>query len=154
MSAAPEHHLPTHAEHHDQVREWITQMRMASDFLYGESDTEKLMELADFYRREVRPHFAYEERKLFPAIRELEPDPGLHARLAAFEREHVELLANLDTLIENLETIADGLLPGPQVAMSSQRARLAIDLLLMHAAEEDDLLLPLIERHRGALAGL
>jgi hemerythrin-like domain-containing protein len=154
MSAAYDYSLPVHAEHHDQVREWITQMRIASDFLYGDADAAQVRALAGFYRREVRPHFAYEERKLFPALRELEPDPELHARLDAFEREHLELLAGLDALVENLEAIASGALPGPRLDASSRRARLAIDLLLLHAAEEDDLLLPLIERHRGALAGI
>ncbi len=136
------------------MREWITQMRVAADFLYGEAQPKQLRELADFYRREVRPHFAYEERKLFPALRELEPDPELHARLAVFEREHTALLASLDPLIDNIEAVAGGALPGPQIADSGRRARLVIDLLLLHAAEEDDLLLPLLERHREALAGL
>ncbi len=152
MSAALElPPLPVMAEQHGQVAEWIAHMRAASDFLYGTASPSRLLALADYYHREVRPHFAYEERRLFPALRQLEDDPALHATLERFEDEHVQLLTSLDSLIENLRAVAAGDLNGPMLAQTSRRARLAIDLLLLHAAQEDDVLLPLIEKHAGRL---
>ncbi len=134
-------------EIHDQISEWLAQMRKAAAFLYGEATSAEIAALANFYQREVRPHFAYEEQRLFPALRRLDPAPELHQALAEFEREHVVLIEKLDPLIEDLRAIAKGLLSGPQLVDISRRARLVIDLLLLHAAQEDDVMLPLFERY-------
>ena len=127
-------------------------MRVASSFLYGEANRREIQALASFYQREVRPHFAYEEQCLFPALLRLEPDPELADRLGEFEREHAVLLEKLDPLIEDLRSVAAGELSGPQLVDISRRARLVIDLMLLHAAQEDDLMLPLFERHERVLA--
>ncbi len=150
-AAAVENSLPISIDQHSQVVEWIAQMRTASQFLYGEANRARILELADYYRRQIRPHFTYEEQILFPRVRELEPDPELHARLAEFEREHEELLLRLDILIEDLIAVAQDELNGPDHVLTTRRARLGIDLLLLHAAHEDEVLMPLFEKHREAL---
>ncbi len=138
---------PRLADEHDQIAEWITHMRAASDFLYGDAGPARLRRLAAFYERNVRPHFRYEEEQLFPALRRIDRDPDLHDQLASFEREHAQLLDNLDQLIANLRAIAEGAMGGPEMARTTRQSRLAIDLLLLHAAQEDDVLLPLLERY-------
>jgi len=138
---------PRLADEHDQIAEWITHMRAASDFLYGEAGPSRIRRLAAFYERKVRPHFRYEEEQLFPALRRIDPDPELHDRLANFEREHDRLLEDLDQLISSLRAIAEGSMGGPELVRTSRQSRLTIDLLLLHAAQEDDVLLPLLERY-------
>jgi hypothetical protein len=136
---------------HHAVGEWLTQMHLASDFLLGKRDRARVQQLAHHYRRWVEPHFRYEEQHLFPAIRQATGGGAIIARLAAFEEEHRVLEARVETLLQDLETLMDSELNEVQAAETARRCRLIIDRLLLHAAQEDDLLQPLMEQHREAL---
>jgi hemerythrin-like domain-containing protein len=139
---------------HAAVGEWLTQMRLASDFLLGQRDPELVRRLARHYRCWVRPHFRYEEERLFPAIRQLVGGATIAARLAAFEAEHRVLEARVEALLEELDALASGELNELQEDDTARRCRLIIDRVLLHAAQEDDLLQPLMEQHRAALTRL
>ncbi len=136
---------------HGQINEWLEQMRAAVTFLYGETRHVDVEGLIAYYRGQVVPHFRYEERVLFPAILDVCGTPELERELDAFVAEHRELLPRLRTLVELLSELATGELEEWDADRAVRQARLLIDTLLVHAAREDDLLQPLIERHHSAL---
>lgn len=136
---------------HAAVGEWLTQMRLVSDFLLGRRDRAEVEKVARHYRRWVKPHFRYEEQELFPAIKRVTGGGEIVTRLAAFEAEHRVLEARVETLLEDLEALVSEDLNDVQAAETARRCRLIIDRVLLHAAQEDDLLQPIMEQHHDAL---
>jgi hemerythrin-like domain-containing protein len=138
-------------EQHGQMAEWAAQVRAAAAFVPGQLDLERVARLRRFYQGTVLGHFRFEERVLFPALRSELDDPALAEELAAFAREHEELRLRLAILLDDLETLAQ---PGRSFALEAEvvrRAQLTIERLKEHAAAEDVLLAPLLERHGAAV---
>lgn len=136
---------------HAQVTEWLEQMRAAAGFLYHGEQAHGVERLRIFYRNNVRKHFDYEEQQLFPALRAACPSPELNEALDEYLDEHSRLLPRLDELLLLLDRPSTASPREPAYRETLRRARLVIDHLMVHAANEDDVLLPLLERHRDGL---
>ncbi len=138
-------------EQHGQISEWASQMRASAAFAHGLLTPGRVERLARFYRSKVLNHFRYEERVLFPALLEICGSPTLEERFAAFISDHDELRLRIEILLGDLGCLTS---PGADEALERsivRRAQLTIDRLLEHAAAEDALLMPLMERHGAAV---
>jgi len=96
--------------------------------------------LRAFLADEVLPHARAEERTLYRAARR---DPGASLLVQALISEHRDLASRAATLGE----------PAQPAAIAAQAAAISA-LFASHAAEEDSLLLPALERSGADLAAL
>jgi hemerythrin-like domain-containing protein len=117
----------------------------------GELDAARLAWLRGYYGRGVLAHFEYEERHLFPALLEVCETPLLCERLRELAREHGVLRQLLSRLLDELEALTE---PGCGRAAEEavvEGAQRTVERLLAHAAAEDALIQPLLERHGGII---
>jgi len=96
--------------------------------------------LRAFLADEVLPHARAEERTLYRAARR---DPGASLLVQALNSEHRDLASRAATLGE----------PAQPAAIAAQAAAISA-LFASHAAKEDSLLLPALERSGADLAAL
>jgi len=96
--------------------------------------------LRAFLADEVLPHARAEERTLYRAARR---DPGASLLVQALISEHRDLASRAATLGE----------PAQPAAIAAQAAAISA-LFASHAAKEDSLLLPALERSGAGLAAL
>jgi hemerythrin-like domain-containing protein len=146
-----QHLFRHHDQQHRQISEWASLVRVATLLQPGALARPRVARLRHFYRDTMLAHFAFEERTLFPALLAVCGTAYLEHRLRSFVEEHDELRLRIEVLLADLDSLG-----GPVEAREAEdavvrRGRLTIDRLLEHAAEEDELLLPLLERHRGEL---
>lgn len=105
------------------------------------------VKVSEFFRKEVRQHFAMEEHVLFPVLRRALPADKLPV-LDAIEGEHGPLREKL----AHFEVISQGHNRFPSRVTREELVRAAQDILeplLEHARREDRELFPLVN---GALA--
>jgi iron-sulfur cluster repair protein YtfE (RIC family) len=140
-----------HNHQHEALGDWLKQMQAAADFLQGDEHSVVLEQLMDHYESHVRPHFRFEEQRLFPALRRVVGNTAVDSKLRALEAEHMQLETRLDTMLDDLYAMSTGELDAYERDQAARRIRLVIDRMLLHAAQEDDILGPLLERHYDAL---
>jgi len=147
LDGAPRDPLQSIEEQHGQISEWAAQVRASAAFVPGQLGLERVVRLSRFYRSMVLPHFRYEERYLFPALLVVCGSESLGERLAAITAEHDELRLRIEILLSDLDSLASPDRTEALERATIRRAQLTIDRLMEHAAAEDALLLPLLERH-------
>ena len=143
--------MRTLVEEHQLVSEWLSTMWNAMGLLDGEGP-EDLIRLQAFLRANVREHFEFEERHVFPAL--LSPDVAPTARVLVNElrREHVEILGDCSRLFSGLSWAMASDDSVDAIRALKKLTREIIDKILAHAAREDRHLLPLVQEHLQAIS--
>ncbi len=109
----------------------------------------KIPETVAVLSNAITRHFLYEETLVFPKLAGHLRQPSVQKLLGLLQAEHDEIRA----LFQDLKKILRAAQQDPrQLANAKTKGREMIDLLLTHAAREDDRLIPLIRRHPDAFA--
>lgn len=134
-------------EGHIGVSEWLHNFRAAVRLMDSERAWTDFRGIEDYFRRHVRDHFLFEEEFMFPAVLEVDHTPSTQALVARLREDHVGILTELSGLFRALATCVAEPRDPEQLDALKVRAQDIIDRILAHSAEEDDYLVPILQRH-------
>lgn len=133
---------------HKNASEWFRNLQEAVR-LGLEGGTFEVHALEEYFRVNVREHFMFEETTVFPAL--LTVDPRLAPMFEQLRQDHLEILGETARLFAQLALLATR--PGdPDLVESSRLAfQNVMNLILRHARQEDQHLMPALRLHREAV---
>ncbi len=135
---------------HESVSEWIENLWNAVGVAEAAS-IEDVDLVIRFFGQHVREHFLYEEMQLFPVLLRVDPDPATGKLVERLRLEHVAILSGCSALMGNLAWCMTAPDPVARIGAFRAEARGLIDLVLAHAAYEDEHLLPRVMLNRAAI---
>jgi len=141
----PEEMLRQHAA----VSEWAQVLEAAGQLLDQTSGELDQGAIERFFKHNVHDHTQFEEGVVFPAVLGTDPGPAIEALIHELRKEHIAISRTVGALFVALR--------GAHRADEAQRRALSrevkrlVEALLLHAAKEDDQLLPYLTEHQQAL---
>ena len=135
---------------HENVSEYVENLEKMLDSFYDAEAWERLTPIEAFFRQNVIAHFAFEEKTIFPALRERIAEPDDLRLLDDLTDEHVPIRALVTEFI--------GMASDSAAAEGKESrtklfgiAKEIVDKLQQHATKEDERLLPLISANLAFL---
>jgi len=136
---------------HHHVSEWLLALESAIGLLQAYEPAD-LRELQSWFSIHVRRHFLFEESRVFPALEAIDGQGRAGALVEELRREHLDILTRSGHIFADLARCVASGRDAERVRAVSERARVLVADVLAHAEREDAELLPLVQRHRQAIA--
>jgi len=135
-------------KYHEEVSEYLENLKEASDFLPEKEGWSKIKSMEDFFQRNVIDHFKFEEEVIFPPLLAGFATQGTIKLILELQREHGNILNEL----EEFQKITAKMSLDNEASEKLQAVgKKIIDNLLAHAKKEDKELLPILKEHRHLL---
>jgi len=135
---------------HENVSEYVENLEKMLDSFYDAKAWEELKPIEAFFRQNVMAHFAFEEKTVFPALRERIAAPNVLRLLDELTHEHVPIRALVS---EFIRVVSDSATAEDKEIRTKLYgiAKETVDKLQQHATKEDERLLPLISENLAFL---
>jgi len=135
-------------KYHEQVSEYLENVKGIMDFLEGEQTWERLNSMEDFFERNIIGHFRFEEKMVFPICLIKAATPKIVSLILELQREHGDMLAKVEEF-RRIKSQKDDPL-GEKIRTKLEIiGRELFDKLLAHTSKEDDELVPILEENRN-----
>ncbi len=155
MSEAVSPHDPMmlFVQGHDGVSEWLHNLE-ATVSIRQDSDSEVTFdEIRDYFHKNVREHFAFEEEVVFPALLTLEPSDELRDLIRELRMQHITLVNDASHMFQELALLAaQGY--GRKIPEAKRLVQPIVERILAHAALEDHHIFPLLKTRREAVRAM
>jgi len=130
----------------EYVSEYVENLEKMLDSFYDAEAWEKLKPIEVFFRRNVMAHFAFEEKTVFPALRQEIGTPEVLRLLDELAEEHVPmrvLATEFIRMASDSASAEDEEIRRKLYGIGNE----IVDKLQPHASKEDERLLPLIRKN-------
>ena len=135
-------------KYHEEVSEYLENLREASDFLPEKESWSKIESMKAFFQRNVIDHFKFEEEVIFPPLLLGFATQETIKLILELQREHGNILNEL----EEFQKITSKMSLDSEASEELQAvSKKIIANLLAHAKKEDKELLPILKEHRHLL---
>ena len=124
---------------HQHVSEFVTNLNQLAPLLREPDFRKKSDGVKPFLQTHVVDHFAFEDTVVFPELLTLDASAATRSLITELQHEHKTILHEVEKLHRLLQADAS--------AEFEREFRGFLGALQRHAAKEDQLLLPLVQRH-------
>ncbi len=132
---------------HEEVSEYLENFKEILGFLHNGEAWKKIKPIENFFKKNVRSHFEFEEKIIFPTILLEAATPESIKLILELQREHGSILKELEEF-QNIVSKSTVPLDKEMSDRLNVVGRVIIDSILLHASKEDDKLLPILRKNK------
>lgn len=155
MQQNPSHKDPLQKIIHDHagIYEYVENYEKIMQFKYSNEAWEDINPVYDFFQHALLAHFQYEENHIFPILTSKLATSATIAMVEEFQQAHKELYGLFDQFKQQMENSQKPPSEKDKIQMSKTGLEI-LDKLQKHSAREDDLMVPIIKKHREMFADI